>query len=137
MKNLVILGAGTAGTMMANHLVHHLKQPDWQITIIDERIEHHYQPGYLFLPFDIYKPKDIIKKIEDFIPKGVQLIKNNINRIVPADNKIQLEGGDEMAYDLLIIATGAKIAPEEIEGMKGAQWQKSVFDFYTYEGALA
>ena len=137
MKNLVILGAGTAGTMMANHLVHHLKQPDWQITIIDERIEHHYQPGYLFLPFYIYKPKDIIKKIEDFIPKGVQLIKNNINRIVPADNKIQLEGGDEMAYDLLIIATGAKIAPEEIEGMKGAQWQKSVFDFYTYEGALA
>ncbi|MBK8495540.1 MAG: FAD-dependent oxidoreductase [Chitinophagaceae bacterium] len=137
MKNLVILGAGTAGTMMANHLVHHLKKPDWQITIIDERIEHHYQPGYLFLPFDIYKPKDIIKKIEDFIPKGVQLIKNNINRIVPADNKIQLEGGDEMAYDLLIIATGAKIAPEEIEGMKGAQWQKSVFDFYTYEGALA
>ncbi|MGB5006694.1 MAG: FAD-dependent oxidoreductase [Ferruginibacter sp.] len=137
MKNLVILGAGTAGTMMANHLVHHLKKPDWQITIIDERIEHHYQPGYLFLPFDIYKPKDIIKKIEDFIPKGVQLIKNNINRIVPADNKIQLEGGDELAYDLLIIATGAKIAPEEIEGMKGAQWQKSVFDFYTFEGALA
>ncbi|MFZ1370065.1 MAG: FAD-dependent oxidoreductase, partial [Ferruginibacter sp.] len=137
MKNLVILGAGTAGTMMANHLVHHLKKPDWQITIIDERIEHHYQPGYLFLPFDIYKPKDIIKKIEDFIPKGVQLIKNNINRIVPADNKIQLEGGDELVYDLLIIATGAKIAPEEIEGMKGAQWQKSVFDFYTFEGALA
>ena len=137
MKNLVILGAGTAGTMMANHLVHQLKQPDWQITIIDEKIKHHYQPGYLFLPFDIYKPKDIIKKIADFIPKGVQLIKNNINRIVPAENKIQLEGGDELAYDLLIIATGAKIAPEEIEGMKGAQWQKSVFDFYTFEGALA
>ncbi len=137
MKNLVILGAGTAGTMMANHLVHYLKQPDWQITIIDERIKHHYQPGYLFLPFDIYKTKDIIKRIEEFIPKGVQLVKNNINRIVPAENKIQLEGGEELAYDLLIIATGAKIAPEEIEGMKGAQWQKSVFDFYTFEGALA
>ena len=53
MKNLVILGAGTAGTMMANHLHNELKQPDWHITIIDEREEHHYQPGYLFLPFDI------------------------------------------------------------------------------------
>ena len=137
MKHVVILGAGTAGTMMANHLHDQLKQPDWQITIIDERIKHHYQPGYLFLPFDIYKPKDIIKTIEEFIPKNVQLIKQKINRILPTENKIQLDGGDELAYDILIIATGAKIAPEETEGMKGAQWQKSVFDFYSFEGALA
>lgn len=137
MKNLVILGAGTAGTMMANHLQHHLKQPDWHISIIDEKEEHHYQPGYLFLPFDIYAPEDIIKTIEEFIPKDVQLIKNKINRILPAENKIQLGDGSELCYDILIIATGAKIAPEETEGMKGTEWQKSVFDFYSYEGSLA
>ena len=137
MKPVVILGAGTAGTMMANHLHHQLKHPDWEITIIDEREEHHYQPGYLFLPFDIYAPEDIIKTIEEFIPKDVKLVKNKINRIKPADNKIELTGGNEIAYDILIIATGAKIAPEETEGMKGAEWQKSVFDFYTFEGSLA
>ena len=137
MKNLVILGAGTAGTMMANHLQNELKHPDWQITIVDERIKHHYQPGYLFLPFDIYKPKDIIKTIEAFIPKNVKLIKQKINRIKPTQNSIELDGGDELGYDVLIIATGAKIAPEETEGMKGSAWQKSVFDFYTFEGALA
>lgn len=137
MKHVVILGAGTAGTMMANHLHHQLKHPDWEITIIDEREEHHYQPGYLFLPFDIYAPEDIIKTIEEFIPKDVKLVKNNINRILPADNKIELTGGDEIAYDILIIATGAKIAPEETEGMKGSEWHKSVFDFYTFEGSLA
>ena len=137
MKHVVILGAGTAGTMMANHLHHQLKHPDWEITIIDEREEHHYQPGYLFLPFDIYAPEDIIKTIEEFIPKDVKLVKNKINRILPADNKIELTGGTEVAYDILIIATGAKIAPEETEGMKGAEWQKSVFDFYTFEGSLA
>ena len=137
MKHVVILGAGTAGTMMANHLHHQLKHPDWEITIVDEREEHHYQPGYLFLPFDIYAPEDIIKTIEEFIPKDVKLVKNKINRILPADNKIELTGGDEIAYDILIIATGAKIAPEETEGMKGAEWQKSVFDFYTFDGALA
>ena len=60
MKSLVILGAGTAGTMMANHLNKKLNRKEWDITIIDERKEHHYQPGYLFLPFDIYKPTDII-----------------------------------------------------------------------------
>ncbi|MEJ8841624.1 FAD-dependent oxidoreductase [Lacibacter sp. H375] len=137
MKNLVILGAGTAGTMMANHLHHELKQPDWQITIVDEREEHHYQPGYLFLPFDIYTPDDIIKTIEEFIPKDVTLLKRKIERIVPNENKIQLKDGAELNYDILIVATGAKIAPEETEGMKGEEWQKSVFDFYTFEGALA
>lgn len=137
MKHIVILGAGTAGTMMANHLHHHLKHPDWEITIIDEREEHHYQPGYLFLPFDIYAPEDIIKTIEEFIPKEVKLVNNNITRILPADNKIELSGGSELVYDILIIATGAKIAPEETEGMKGSEWQKSVFDFYTFEGSLA
>jgi len=137
MKHIVILGAGTAGTMMANHLHHHLKHPDWEITIIDEREEHHYQPGYLFLPFDIYAPEDIIKTIEEFIPKEVKLVNNNITRILPADNKIELSGGSELVYDILIVATGAKIAPEETEGMKGSEWQKSVFDFYTFEGSLA
>ncbi|MEO8108866.1 MAG: FAD-dependent oxidoreductase [Ginsengibacter sp.] len=137
MKNLVILGAGTGGTIMANHLHHHLKKPDWQISIIDERKEHYYQPGYLFLPFDMYAPEDIIKTVEEFIPKEVKLIKKKIDRILPSDNKIKLDGGEELIYDILIIATGAKIAPEEIEGMKGAEWQKSVFDFYTFEGALA
>lgn len=136
-KNLIILGAGTAGTMMANHLHHELKEPDWHISIIDERKEHHYQPGYLFLPFNIYTPEDIIKTIEEFIPKNVQLIKQTIDRIIPTENKILLKSGDELNYDILIIATGAKIAPEETEGMQGEEWQKSVFDFYSFEGALA
>ena len=136
MKKLVILGAGTAGTMMANHLHHKLDRKEWRIDIIDERIEHHYQPGYLFLPFDIYTPENIIKNIKDFIPKDVNLLTRGIDKIVGTENYILLENGEQIKYDLLIIATGSKIAPEETEGMKGALWQKSVFDFYTFEGAL-
>ncbi len=137
MKKVLILGAGTAGTMMANHLQHELDKKEWQIDIIDEKEEHHYQPGYLFLPFDIYTPEDIIKKIEDFIPKGVNLHKEKIDVILPKENTVKMLDGTLYNYDLLIIATGAKIAPEEIEGMQGEEWQKSVFDFYTFEGALA
>ena len=137
MKQILILGAGTAGTMMANHLRHELKKPDWEIKIIDERVEHHYQPGYLFLPFDIYEPDDIIKTIEEFIPKGVQLIKGKIDKIVAGENKMQMADGGSHNYDVLIIATGAKTAPEETEGMYGDEWYKSIFDFYTFEGSLA
>ena len=57
MQKIVILGAGTGGTMMANHLRKRLDNDEWEITIIDQNKKHYYQPGYLFIPFDIYKPK--------------------------------------------------------------------------------
>lgn len=137
MKRIVILGAGTAGTMMANHLRHELKVNEWEIDVLDEREEHHYQPGYLFLPFDIYEPEDITKPIRDFIPHGVNLIHDAIDRIVPGEQYVAMENGDRLHYDILIVATGAKIAPDETEGMLGEEWRKSVFDFYTFEGSLA
>ena len=60
MKKILILGAGTAGTMMANHLSKEVSS-DWQITIVDKEERHYYQPGFLFVPFDIYKPEQTIK----------------------------------------------------------------------------
>lgn len=136
-KRILILGAGTGGTMMANHLRRELDKDEWEITIVDERTEHHYQPGYLFLPFDIYKPEDITKPIKDFIPKGVGLITQKIERIVGEENVVELGNGEKINYDLLIIATGCNIAPEEIEGLDGKEWRNSIFDFYTFDGALA
>ncbi len=136
MKNLVILGAGTSGTMMANHLVHKLPKDQWKITIVDQYKKHYYQPGFLFLPFDIYKTKDVIKKGKKFIPKGVRYINQKIEEIKADKNQVQLEH-ENLDYDILIIATGTKIAPEEIEGMKGDLWHKDIFDFYTFEGAKA
>lgn len=136
MKNLVILGAGTAGTMMANHLVNKLSKKDWQIHIVDQYKTHYYQPGFLFLPFDIYT-EDKVKKVgKKFIPKGVKYLQQKIEKIDAENNLVTLEDG-VLSYDILIVATGSKIAPDEIEGMLSKEWHKSVFDFYTFEGALA
>ncbi|NND26687.1 MAG: FAD-dependent oxidoreductase [Flavobacteriaceae bacterium] len=137
MKNLLILGAGTAGTMMANHLVKKLPTQDWKITIVDQYKTHYHQPGFLFLPFDIYTTKQVKKNGKKFIPKRVDYIQEKIDLIEPEQNQVKLENGELIAYDILIIATGTKIAPEEIEGMKGPKWQDNIFDFYTYEGAKA
>ena len=137
MKNLVILGAGTAGTMMANHLVSKLKKDFWKITIIDQYKTHYYQPGFLFLPFDIYTSKQVKKNGKKFIPKEVNYIQEKIEKIIPDKNEILLESNKKLDYDLLIIATGTKIAPEETEGMAGPMWHKNIFDFYTYKGAKA
>ncbi len=135
MKHLLILGAGTSGTMMANHLRREISPEEWAITIVDKEETHYYQPGFLFVPFDIYKPKQVKKSIDKFIPKGVQLVREKIDRIDKDQNLVRLQNGREIAYDILIIATGTDIAPQEIEGMEGDHWHKDVFDFYTYTGS--
>ncbi len=135
MKNLLILGAGSAGTMMANHLSRKLEKSEWSITVIDQHEKHYYQPGFLFLPFDIYEEKDCFKSKETYIPKGVLYIQKGIELINAKSNEVLLADGTLLSYDILIIATGSRIAPEEVEGMDGDQWYRSVFDFYTFEGA--
>lgn len=136
MKNLVILGSGTAGTMMANHLRPKLNKEQWNITIVDQYKTHYYQPGFLFLPFDTYTEDQVKKEGKKFIPKGVNYIQKKIEKILPENNKVELED-ETIDYDILIVATGSKIAPDETEGLLGPLWKKDIFDFYTFEGALA
>lgn len=137
MKHIVILGAGTAGTMMANHLKHELDPEQWSLTIVDESNIHYYQPGFLFLPFGTYEPEDIQKPTADFIPDGVSFLHGKIDKIDPANNQVLMASGAPVGYDILIVATGTKPAPEETPGMLGEGWRKNVFDFYTFDGALA
>jgi len=136
MKKLLILGAGTAGTMMANHLRPKLNKNEWNITIIDQYKTHYYQPGFLFLPFDTYTEDQVKKVGKKFIPKDINYIQKKIEQIFPEENKVKLED-ETINYDLLIVATGSKIAPDETTGLLGSLWKKDIFDFYTFEGAKA
>jgi sulfide:quinone oxidoreductase len=137
MKKLLILGAGTAGTIMANKLAGVLSRDEWQITVVDRDETHHYQPGYLFVPFGIYAPHDIVKPRRDYLPRGLEVVIAGIDVIEPEQNRVRLQGGRVLAYDFLIIATGAHPVPAQTEGLLGDEWQKSVFDFYTLDGATA
>ncbi|MCF6358220.1 MAG: NAD(P)/FAD-dependent oxidoreductase [Draconibacterium sp.] len=137
MKRIVILGAGTAGTMMANKLNNTLDKEEWNITIVDQFKTHYYQPGFLFIPFGIYSKQDVIKPKADFIPAGVNMIFSAIDRIEGDANKVHLEGGKILNYDYLIVATGTKTFPDETPGLKDKLWYKEIFDFYTVEGAVA
>jgi sulfide:quinone oxidoreductase len=137
MKNLLILGAGTAGTIMANKMLKKLPGKEWSTTIVEKEITHYYQPGFLFIPFGFYTKKEITKPTCKFLPQGVNLIHGVIDNIYPAENKVSLSDGKVLSYDILIIATGARISPEDTPGLKGELWYKNIFDFYTAEGANA
>lgn len=137
MKKLLILGGGTAGTMMANKLSPVLDKKEWQITIVDQHETHYYQPGFLFIPFGIYTKEDVIKPRKDFFPSSVEVIINPIEEIQPGKNQVKLTDGRVLSYDYLIIATGSGIHPEETEGMENGGWRQNIFDFYTVDGAVA
>ncbi len=137
MKRLVVLGAGTAGTIVINKLRRKLPVEDWAMTVVDQDDEHLYQPGLLLLPFGVSTPEELVKPRSRFVPKGVDLVLDEIDRVDTALAEVHLTGGQVLGYDYLVIATGTSPRPDRTPGMDGAQWRSSVFDFYTLQGALA
>ena len=137
MKEIIILGAGTAGTMMSHHIKKKIKE-EVNVTIIDAYEKHYYQPGFLFIPFDTYTPKQVIKNKKDLIHKSANFILSELDVIKPEENIVKLKDGKELKYDILIVATGCKIVPDELDGLLDeAGWRKNIFDFYTIEGSIA
>lgn len=138
MRRLLVLGAGTAGTMVVNKLHHRLDRAEWQITAVDESDRHFYQPGYLFIPFGAYAPDEVVKPRRRLIDDRVELVYGGVDRVEPDRNEVLLTDGRRLPYDFLVIATGVEPRPDQTPGMlDGGQWRKSIFDFYTYEGAVA
>ncbi len=137
MKKLLVLGAGSAGTMIANRMNRMLNRSEWQITIVDPDPVHYYQPGYLFLPFGIYKKEDCYQPRQKYLPKSVEYIQEKVEMIETASNTVRLEHGRVLSYDFLVIATGADIHPEETPGLAEHEWGKSIHTFYSFEGAAA
>jgi sulfide:quinone oxidoreductase len=136
MRKILILGAGAGGTIVANMLSKQLPGTEWQITIIDRDDRHHYQAGYLFIPFGIYSEADVLKPKKEFIPRGVDFAVDQVVKIDKEQRRVETLSGRRFDYDWLVIATGCDIHPEEIDGMMDG-WRKEIFDFYTLEGALA
>lgn len=135
MRKILILGSGAGGTVVANMLRKELVESEWEITIIDRKEQHHYQAGYLFIPFGIYSENDVIKPKKEFIPKGVDFVVDNVVKINKDERRVETEQGRQYDYDWLVIATGCDIVPTEIDGMMDG-WCTDIFDFYTLGGAL-
>jgi sulfide:quinone oxidoreductase len=135
MRDILILGAGAGGTIVANMLRKELPETEWRITIIDRDERHHYQAGYLFIPFGVYSEMDVLKPKKEFIPQGVDFVVDEIVKVDTGQRRVETRLG-KYNYDWLIIATGCDIQPSEIDGMMDG-WRQDVFDFYTLEGAMA
>lgn len=134
MKDLVILGAGTAGTMVANHMRGKLPA-DWRTTVIDPEADHLYQPGLLFLPFGARDESKMLRPREKTLAPGVRWLESQVDAIDLDAKALALANRQVQRFDKLVIATGSRICPEETSGLIGEHWGRSIHDFYTLEGA--
>lgn len=134
---IVILGAGTGGTLMANRLRRRLPEDRAEITVVDRDDRHVYQPGLLFVPFGLAEPEDIVRPRGRQLHEGIGYERSAVERVEIAREVVVLSDGRELSYDVLIVASGAELAPEETEGLTGEGWGSSAATFYDLEGALA
>lgn len=134
---IVILGGGTGGTLTANRLRRIYGPDEAEIVVVDQDDHHVYQPGLLFVPFGLTDTNDIIRSRSRQLKKGITYRQSPIDHVDVAGNEVHLTDGGVLPYDVLVIATGARIAPEETEGLMGDGWNEKVFTFYSAEGATA
>ena len=137
MKKLLILGGGTAGTMAANKLRPRLAASEWEVTVVDSATQHHYQPGYLFVPFGTYRPDQIVKPMARLLAPGIDLLHGEVDRVEADENRVLLADGTQLDYDQLIIATGTHPRRDQTDGLESDEYGRTIHDFYTLEGATA
>jgi sulfide:quinone oxidoreductase len=110
---------------------------DWALSVIDPNPLHHYQPGFLYLPFGAKNEAKLSRPHKRTLASDIQLIGEEVSAIDPDRKEIMLAGRDSLPYDLLVVASGSQIRPDETPGLTGSHWGRDVFDFYTLEGSLA
>jgi sulfide:quinone oxidoreductase len=134
-RRIVILGGGTGGTMTANRLRRQFDADEAEIHVVDRDDRHVYQPGLLFVPFGMAQLEEIVRPRRRQLRNGVQFHENDIASVSIERDEVLLEDGTVLPYDVLIVASGSRLQPEETDGLGGPGWNERVFTFYSPEGA--
>jgi len=141
-KRIVILGGGTGGTLTANRLHRHFRhhgsehQPV-EIVVVDQDDHHVYQPGLLFVPFGLAQHSEIVRPRAAQLNRDIEFVEAAIDHVDIHRDTVVLQTGRELAYDVLVVATGTVLALDETDGLTGPGWNESVFTFYDLAGATA
>jgi sulfide:quinone oxidoreductase len=136
-KRLVILGGGTGGTIMANRLRRLYGRDEAEVTVVDRDDHHVYQPGLLFVPFGLTDVDDIVRPRRRQLRDGIAFREAEVERVDLEADTVHLDDGTRLPYDVLVVASGTRLQPEETEGLTGPGWMQNVFTFYSPAGASA
>lgn len=134
MKRILVLGAGTAGTIFANRMRRHLPER-WSLSVVDGDPVHLYQPGLVFLPLGAHDEHRITRPRARTL--DVEWIPSEVYAVDADKKQVRLLDETILSYDVLVIASGAHPRPDLVPGLLGEDWHRDVFDFFTLGGAQA
>ena len=132
-----MLGGGTGGTLLANRLRRQLDPVAVEIIVVDADDEHVYQPGLLFVPFGLARPEALVRSRRHQLRAGVEFRCSAVDHVDLETDEVLLADGTALSYDVLVVATGSRLMPEETDGLLGPSWLEKVFTFYTLDAAVA
>jgi sulfide:quinone oxidoreductase len=119
MQRIVIVGGGVGGTLVANLLARRLRpaidRDDVSVTLVDDRGEHVYQPGFMYIAMGNEAPEHLVRPERSLLDRRVRMEVSRAVYVHEDDQLVELANGERLAYDQLILATGSQIAPDEIE----------------------
>lgn len=126
MARIVIIGAGIGGIPMAYELKESLGD-EHEIILVSKGDKFNFVPSNPWVMVNWRTRQEVEFTVTDYIEKsGVKFICNGVRKLYPDDNRIVLFDDSELNYDYLVIATGPKLAFDEIEGMGPDQHSHSV-----------
>lgn len=131
MKRILVLGGGTGGCLIANHLAKHLGRREAEITVITDSPRHVYQPGWLYLPFGWAKAEKLVRPVRGLLASRIELLIDAVTRLDPKQQKVYTDSGRVLDFDYLVIATGSHVHPELVPGLA-----EGTDHFYTEPAAL-
>ena len=136
-QRVIVLGGGTGGTLVANRLRRIFDAEELEILVVDQDDRHVYQPGLLFVAFGLSHTEDIVRPRSQQLSHDIGFVEAAVDGVDIQANSVSLVDGRTLDYDVLVVASGAVLLPEETQGLTGPGWMERVFTFYSTEGAAA
>ena len=135
MHRIVIIGGGPGGTITSNHLAEALSQEiqqgEVEVTLLTDRPDQVYKPGFLYLVFGAGSPERLRRPVEELVSPHVHVAVERVTGVDTEGRRVLVEGGKSRPYDQLVIASGARLDASATPGLEEAgDW------FYDEEAAL-
>ena len=126
MSEVVILGAGLGGALMAYELSEQLRSED-HLTVVGSSPAFHFNPSNPWVAVGWRKRQDIeVDLTKVMAKKKIRFISKGARRVHPAEDRVELNDGQSLSYDYLIIATGPQLGFDEISGLGPAAYTQSI-----------
>lgn len=127
---VVIVGGGAGGISVAARLAN--SGESLKIQIVEPSDKHYYQPLWTLVGAGVFPREESERNEADFIPPGVEWIKEFVDSFQPEQNRVTLRDGRHLEYDYLVVSPGLQINWQKVKGLKEAVGKDGVCSNYDY-----